>query len=105
MKTGDIWLAQPDPTVGREIQKTRPCVVISPNEMNAHLSTVIVAPMTTGSRPAHFRIPLTFKGRQGLIVLDQIRTLDRARLIKRLGVLRPPTLAATLQTLQAMFAP
>jgi mRNA interferase MazF len=105
MKTGEIWLAQLDPTVGSEIQKTRPCVVISPNEMNAHLRTVIVAPMTTGSRPAHFRIPLTFQGKQGLIVLDQLRTLDRVRLIKRLGTLRPPTLMATLRTLQDMFAP
>jgi mRNA interferase MazF len=105
MKTGDIWLAQLDTTVGSEIQKTRPCIVISPGEMNAHLRTVIVAPMNTGSRAAHFRIPLTFQGRQGLIVLDQLRTLDRARLIKRLGALRPSTLAATLQTLQAMFAP
>jgi mRNA interferase MazF len=84
MKTGDIWLAQLDPTLGSEIQKTRPCVVISPDDMNAHLRTVIVAPMTTGSRPARFRIALTFQ---------------------RLGALRPATLAATLQTLQAMFAP
>jgi mRNA interferase MazF len=105
MKTGDIWLAQLDPTVGSEIQKTRPCVVISPDDMNAHLRTVIVAPMTTGSQPARFRIALTFKGKRGLIVLDQIRTLDRVRLVKRLGALRPATLAATLQTLQAMFAP
>jgi mRNA interferase MazF len=90
--------------VGSEIQKTRPCVVISPNEMNAYLRTIIVAPMTMGSRPAHFRIPLTFKGKHGLIVLDQIRTLDRARLIKRMGALRPPTLMATLRTLQDMFA-
>ena len=105
MKTGEIWLAQLDPTVGSEIQKTRPCVVISPNEMNAHLRTVIVAPMTTGAKPAQFRIPLTFQGKQGLIVLDQIRTLDRARLVKRLGTLRPPTLTATLRTLQNMFAP
>lgn len=105
MKTGDIWLAQLDPTVGSEIQKTRPCVVISPHELNAHLRTVIVAPMTTGSRPARFRVPLTFQGKQGLIVLDQIRTLDRARLIKRVGALREPTLTTTLQTLQAMFSP
>lgn len=105
MKAGEIWLAQLDPTVGREIQKTRPCVVISPDEMNAHLHTVIVAPMTTGSRPARFRIGLTFQGKQGLVLLDQIRTLDRARLVKRMGALRPVTLAATLQTLQAMFAP
>ena len=104
MKTGEIWLVQLDPTVGSEIQKSRPCVVVSPDEMNAHLRTVIVAPMTTGSRPAAFRVPLTFQGKRGLIVLDQIRTLDRARLVKRLGVLRAPTLASTLQTLQAMFA-
>ena len=104
MKAGDIWLAQLDPTVGSEIQKTRPCVVISPDDMNAHLRTVIVAPMTTGSRPARFRIEVTFKGKQGLILLDQIRTLDRVRLVKRLGSLRPTTLAATLRTLQAMFA-
>lgn len=105
MKTGDIWLAQLDSTVGSEIQKTRPCVVVSPDEMNAHLRTVIVAPMTTGSRPAGFRIAVTFQGKHGLVVLDQIRTLDRARLVKRLGALRPQTLGATLRTLQAMFAP
>jgi mRNA interferase MazF len=104
MKAGDIWLAQLDPTVGSEIQKTRPCVVISPDDMNAHLRTVIVAPMTTGSRPARFRIEVTVKGKQGLILLDQIRTLDSARLLKRLGALRPATLAATLQILQAMFS-
>ncbi len=105
MKAGDIWLAQLDPTVGSEIQKTRPCVVVSPDEMNDHLRTVIVAPMSTGSRPAAFRVGLTFQGKQGLIVLDQIRTLDRTRLVKRLGALRPQTLAVTLQTLQSMFAP
>jgi mRNA interferase MazF len=105
MKTGEIWLAQFDPTVDSEIQKTRPCVVVSPGDMNQHLRTVIVAPMTTGSRPAGFRVALTFQGKQGLIVLDQIRTLNRACLVKRLGALRPATLATTLQKLQAMFAP
>ena len=105
MKTGEIWLAQLDPTVGSEIRKTRPCVVVSPDDMNAHLRTVIVAPMTTGSRPAGFRVPLTLRGKQGLIVLDQIRTLDRVRLVKRLGALRSQTLVLTLQTMQAMFAP
>ena len=105
MTAGEIWLAQLDPTMGSEIKKTRPCVVISPDDMNAHLRTVIVAPMTTGSRPARFRIALSFQGQHGLIVLDQIRTLDRARLVKRLGALRAPTLALTLQTLQNMFAP
>jgi mRNA interferase MazF len=73
--------------------------------MNDHLRTVSVAPMTTGSRPAAFRVGLTFQGKQGLIVLDQIRTLDRTRMVKRLGALRPQTLAVTLQTLQSMFAP
>ena len=105
MKAGDIWLAQLNPTVSSEIQKTRPCVVVSPDEMIDHLRTVVVAPMTTGSRPAAFRVGLTFQGKQGLIVLDQIRTLDRTRLVQRLGALRPQTLAVTLQTLQSMFAP
>lgn len=77
--------------------------MVSPDDMNAHLRTVVVAPMTTGSRPACFRVALAFRGKQGLIVLDQIRTLDRACFVKRLGALRPPTLA--LRTLQAMFAP
>lgn len=104
VKTGEVWLAHLDPLVGGKIQKTRPCVVVSPDDMNVHLRTVIVAPMTTGSRPAGFRIALTFQGKQGLIVLVQVRTLDRARLVKRLGALRPPTLAQTLRTLQAMFA-
>jgi mRNA interferase MazF len=80
-------------------------VVVSPDDMNTALRTFIVAPMTTGSRPAGFRVALTFQGKQGLIVLDQIRTLHRARLVKRLGALRPQTLALTLRTLQAMFAP
>lgn len=98
-------MAQLDPTVGSELRKTRPCIVISPNEMNEHLRTIIVAPMTTGSHPAAFRVPVDFRGKQGLIVLDQIRTLDRSRLVKRLGWVRAATLEATLQTLQAMFAP
>ena len=105
VKTGEIWLAQLDPTVGSEIHKTRPCVVISPSEMNDHLSTVIVAPMTTGSRSAAFRIPVGFQGKQGLILIDQIRTLDRTRLVKRLGALRSTTLSSALKILQAMFAP
>ena len=105
VKRGEIWLAALDPTIGSEVRKARPCVIVSPAEMHDYLRTVIVAPMTTGSRPARFRIALTFQGKQGLIVLDQIRTLDRVRLVKRLGALRQATLAATLQTLQAMFAP
>lgn len=104
VRVGDIWLAQLDPTVGSEIQKTRPCVIVTPDEMNAHLRTVLVAPMTSGSHPAAFRIPLLFKNKQGLILLDQMRTLDKLRLVKRLGAVRPATLQQTLQTLQAMFA-
>jgi mRNA interferase MazF len=102
---GEIWLANLDPTVGSEIQKTRPCVVVSPAEMNQHLRTVVVAPMTTGSRPAGFRVPVKFQGKSGLILLDQVRTLDRVRLVQRLGALRAPTLAQALQVLGRMFAP
>jgi len=96
VKTGEIWLAALDPAVGSEIRKTRSCVVISSNEMNDHLRTVIVAPMTIGLPPARFRIPVTFQGKQGLIVLDQIRTLDRLPLVKRMGVLRAATRTTTL---------
>ena len=101
---GEIWLAALDPTIGSEIQKTRPCVVVSPPEMNQHLRTLIVAPMTTGSRPAPFRVPISFQRKNGLILLDQLRTLDRQRLVQRLGAVKAPTLAQVLATLQAMFA-
>ena len=102
LATGEIWLVQLDPTVGSEIQKTRPCVLISPPEMLNHLRTVIVAPMTTGSRSAAFRIPITFKGKSGLILLDQIRILGKSRLVKREGVVHGATLKRTLITLQLM---
>lgn len=105
VRRGEIWLAALDPTLGSEIQKTRPCVVVSPPEMNDHLRTVVVAPMTTGSRPAPFRIEISFQRKTGLILLDQLRTLDRQRLVKRLGVTKPETLAAALDGLRAMFAP
>lgn len=104
-RRGEIWLAALDPTLGSEIQKTRPCVVVSPTEMNEHLSTMVVAPMTTGSRPAPFRIPIAFQRKNGLILLDQLRTLDRQRLVKRLGAATPTTLSRVLDGLQAMFAP
>jgi len=104
VKRGEIWLAALDPTVGSEIRKTRPCIVVSPPEMHDHLRTVIVAPMTTGSRPAPFRIPITFQDKHGLILLDQMRTLDKARLVTKLGAARANTLSATLATLQEMFA-
>lgn len=101
---GEIWLAVLDPTVGSEIQKTRPCLVVSPAEMHDYLRTVIVAPMTTGSRSAPFRVPITFGGKEGLILLDQIRTLDKRRLAKRLGMVSNKTLTETLSTLQELFA-
>ncbi|MGD0128426.1 MAG: type II toxin-antitoxin system PemK/MazF family toxin [Terriglobia bacterium] len=101
---GEVWLVTLDPTVGSEIQKTRPCLVISPPEMHDFLRTVIVAPMTTGARPAPYRVPVTFQGKRGLILLDQLRTLDKVRLVKRLGNITPQTLAAALQILQKAFA-
>ncbi len=103
VKRGDIWLVNLDATVGSEIKKSRPCVVISPPEMHDHLRTVMVAPMTTGSRPAPFRIPLTHAGQRGLVLLDQIRTVDKARLAKRMGALSAKTLEITLATLQQTF--
>jgi mRNA interferase MazF len=101
---GEIWLVALDPTVGSEIRKVRPCVVVSPSEMHDHLRTVIVAPMTTKSRPAPFRIALSHGGKKGLILLDQIRSVDKVRLARRSGALSAKTLAATLDTLQEVFA-
>jgi len=103
VKRSEIWLAALDPTIGSEIQKTRPCVVVSPDEMNDHLRTVTVAPMTTGSRPAPFRVPLRFKGKDGLILADQMRTLDKSRLVKRLGKLDTATTSRILTALVDMF--
>ena len=104
MKRGEVWLAALDPTVGREIQKTRPCLIVSPDEMNARLSTATVLPMTTGSRPAPWRIPIRFQGKDGLALGDQMRTLDQARLVKRLGRADAATVAAALTMLREMFA-
>ena len=101
---GDIWLVNLDPTVGSEIRKSRPCVVVSPPEMHDHLRTVIVAPMTTGSRPAPFRIAVSHGGKRGLILLDQMRAVDKARLARRLGAVAAKTLTASLSTLQEVFA-
>ena len=104
MTRGDIWLVNLDPTVGSEIRKTRPCVVVSPAEMHDHLRTVLVAPMTTAGRKAPFRISVTHGGRRGLILLDQVRAVDKTRLAKKLGVVPTKTLTATLRTLQEVFA-
>ena len=101
---GEIWLVNLDPTVGSEIKKARPCVVVSPAEMHDHLRTVIVAPMTTKSRAAPFRIPITHGGKKGLILLDQLRAVDKSRLTQKLGVVSAKTLASTLITLQEIFA-
>jgi mRNA interferase MazF len=103
VKRGDIWLVNLDPTVGSEIQKTRPCVVISPPEMHDYLRTVMVAPMTTGGHPAPFRIAVRHAGKDGLILLDQVRTIDKTRLVKRSGSLKAATLSATLATLREVF--
>jgi mRNA interferase MazF len=101
----EVWLTTLNPTVGSEIQKTRPCLIVSPDEMNRHLSTVIVAPMTTGGRLYPSRVECEFEGTSGHVALDQIRTVDKARLMKRLGVIADPTASAVLDTLQSMFAP
>jgi mRNA interferase MazF len=89
MNQYDIFLVSLDPTVGHEIRKTRPCVILSPDEMNRHISTVIIAPMTAKSHAYPSRVPVEFKGKEGWIVLDQIRALDRQRLAARLGHLKP----------------
>ena len=101
---GEVWLIALDPTVGSEIRKTRPCVVVSPPELHDYLRTVIVAPMTTAGRPAPYRIPLRFSGKNGLVLVDQIRSLDKTRLVKRVGTVSPVTLRATLSALQQTFA-
>ncbi len=101
---GDVYLVSLNPTVGREIRKTRPCVIVSPDELNTNLSTFVVAPMTTGGHPYPFRIACRFQKKDGFIVLDQIRTVDRRRLMKQLGRLTPTTLAKALGVLQEMFS-
>src|SRR5262245_1039460 len=104
MARGDVHLVRLDPTLGSEIQKTRPCVIVSPNELNAYLRTVIVAPMTTGGQAYPWRIRCRFERQSGYVVLDQLRTVDRERLIRRLGQLSADTVAAVLEGLQEMFA-
>lgn len=104
MKRGEIWLVALDPTVGSEIKKSRPCIIVSPPELNEHLRTVIVAPMTSKSFPAPFRVPVTHAGKKGLIVLDQIRSVDKIRLVKRVGAINTKTLSNVLTTLQEVFA-
>ncbi len=101
---GEDWLVALDPTISSEIQKTRPCVVVSPPELHDHLRTVIVAPMTTAGKAAPFRVPLTFLRKKGLILLDQIRTVDKTRLVKKAGAVSDLALSNALSTLQEIFA-
>ena len=103
VKRGEIWLISLDPTVGSEIRKTRPCVIISPPEINDHLRRVIVAPMTTGGYPAPFRVRTLFQGKRGLILLDQMRSLDKTRLERRLGRVATGPLSITLAALRELF--
>jgi mRNA interferase MazF len=101
---GEVWLARLDPTEGREIQKTRPCLIVSPPEIHDFLDTLIVAPMTTGSGPAPYRIALVFGDKENRILLEQIRAIDKKRLLRKLGELDPKTAAAVLATLCRLFA-
>lgn len=105
VRRGDVFLVNLDPTRGAEIKKTRPCVVVSPDELNAHLRTCIVVPLTTGRHSYPFRLACRFGGRTGHVVLDQVRTVDQERLVRRLGKLPLSTLGRALAILQEMFAP
>jgi mRNA interferase MazF len=100
----EVYLVQLDPTRGHEIQKTRPCLIVSPDEMNRFISTVIVAPLTTKGRSYPTRVTCSFQGKRGQIVLDQIRTVDKGRLVKKLGVISKTSQQKTLAILQEMFS-
>ena len=100
----DVFLVNLDPTVGSEIKKSRPCVVISPDEMNRYIATVIVAPMTTKGKPYPTRVACQFQDKAGQIVLDQIRTVDKARMVKPLGQISPDEQSLVLATLAELFA-
>jgi mRNA interferase MazF len=100
-----VYLVELDPTRGSEIRKTRPCLVVSPNELNAHLRTVIVAPMTTRGQPCPWRVPCRFRKKTGTVVVDQLRTVDRERLVQHLGALSETTMAEVLERLVEFFAP
>ena len=104
VKRFDVYLTNLDPTIGTEIRKTRPCVVISPDEMNRHVATVIVAPMTKKGRQYPTRVSCRFERKDGQVVLDQLRTIDKVRLVKKLGRLSKHTQKAVLVTLAEMFA-
>ena len=105
VKRFEVHVVSLDPTVGSEIQKTRPCLIVSPDEMNRHIKTVIVAPMTTKGQVYPTRVGCTFEGRERQIVLDRIRTVDQSRLVRKLGTLDEPTQVRVLAVLAEMFAP
>ena len=105
VKRFDVYLVTLDPTKGSEIRKTRPCLVISPDDMNRHIRTVIVAPMTTKGRPYPTRIACTFEGKKGQVVLDQLRTVDKSRLVQRLGRISKTTQANVFDVLAQLFSP
>jgi mRNA interferase MazF len=100
----EVWLISLDPTQGAEIQKTRPCLIVSPDEMNQHLRTVIIAPMTTVLRAYPTRVPIRFKGKDGQIVLDQLRAIDRQRLVRKLGMVAASTAQAASAILIEIFS-
>ena len=104
VRRGDVFLVSLDPTVGREIRKARPCVVLSPDELNQHLRTVIVAPMTTGGHPYPFRVRCQFQKKNGYVVLDQLRTVDVQRLARKLGRLSAAATSNSLTILKEMFS-
>jgi mRNA interferase MazF len=99
----DVFLISLDPTIGHEIKKSRPCVIISPDEMNKYISTVIIAPMTTHSRPYPTRVPVEFRRKHGWVILDQIRTVDKRRLIKNLGKIDHNTISNIKSTIKEML--
>jgi len=105
VRRGRIWLAQLDPTRGSEIQKTRPVLIVSPDDLNAHLRTVTIVPMTTGSHPAPHRLPIHFDDKDGFLLIEQVRAVDKQRLIRRLGTVNNAMLTRTLEGLQLYFAP
>ncbi len=104
IKRGEIWIVKLDPTVGSEIRKTRPCLIVSPPETHDHLRTAIIAPLTSKGFPAPYRIHVRLGGRDGIILLDQIRAVDKSRLTKRAGILAPAALSAVLSGLSELFS-
>jgi len=101
---GEIWIVKLDPTFGSEIRKTRPCAIVSPPEIHENLRTTIIAPLTSKGFPAPFRLPIRHGDRKGLILLDQIRAVDKSRLLKRAGALSPAHLSAVLAALAELFS-